>query len=238
MARQYFPGEDPVGRQIALDWDDKHPMSIVGVIDDIQEGQLDAGPRGAMYLPFYQHTDNGFVVLARTAQDETSLIPSLTSAIRSVDSAMALYEPMTMSRKIHDAPQTYLHRSSAWLVGGFAILALFLGVVGLYGIVSYSVGQRTREIGVRMALGAQRGSIYLMILSESGRLIAIGIAVGLVAAITAASLMRKLLFGVHAWDATTLIGVGVLLAASSLLASFLPARRAASMNPTEALRAE
>jgi predicted permease len=238
MARQYFFGEDAVGKQIAFEGDTKHPMSIVGVIDDIQEGQLDAAPRGAMYLPFYQHPNDGFIVLARTAQDESSLIPSLTSTIRSVDSSMALYEPMTMSQKIHDAPETYLHRSSAWLVGGFAFLALFLGVVGLYGIVSYSVGQRTREIGVRMALGAQRGSIYRMILSESGRLIAIGVVMGLVAAIASASLMRKLLFGVHAWDASTLVGVGILLAAASLLASFLPARRAASMNPTEALRAD
>lgn len=238
LATKYFPGEDPVGKQIAFDVNDKHPMSIVGVIDDIQEGQLDAAPRGAMYVPFYQHTDNGFVVLARTAQDESSLIPSLLSAIRSVDSSMALYEPMTMNQKIHDAPETYLHRSSAWLVGGFATIALFLGVVGLYGIVSYSVGQRAREIGVRMALGAQKSTIYRLILSESARLIFIGIAIGLVASITAASFMRKLLFGVQAWDATTLIGVGVLLAAASLLASFLPARRAASMNPTDALRSE
>jgi len=238
MARQYFPGEDPIGKQIALDGDGKNPMQIVGLIDNIQEGQLDAEPRGAMYMPFYQHRDNGFVVLARTAQDDASLLPALTSALRSIDPGMALYEPMTMDQKIHYAPSTYLHRSSAWLVGGFAVMALLLGVVGLYGVVAFSVSQRTREIGVRMALGAQRSTVYRMILSEAGRLIAAGVFIGLVAAITAAELMRKLLFGVQSWDAATLAGVGVLLAAASLLASFLPARRAASMNPTDALRAE
>jgi hypothetical protein len=238
MARQYFPGEDPIGKQIAFDGDGKNHMQIVGVIDNVQEGQLDAKPRGAMYMPFYQRRDNGFVVLARTAQDDASLLPTLISAIRSVDPGMALYEPMTMDQKIHDAPSTYLHRSSAWLVGGFATMALLLGVVGLYGVVAYSVSQRTREIGVRMALGAQRSTVYRMILSEAGRLIAAGVVIGLVAAITAAWLMRKLLFGVQSWDAATLAGVGILLAVSSLLASFLPAQRAASMNPTDALRAE
>jgi macrolide transport system ATP-binding/permease protein len=151
---------------------------------------------------------------------------------------MAIYNPMSMDQKIHDAPATYLHRSSAWLVGGFAVVALLLGVVGLYGVVAYSVGQRKREIGVRMALGAQRSTVYRMILFESGRLIGMGLAIGLVTAIMAASLMHKLLFGVQAWDAGTLTSVGLVLAAASLLASFMPARRAASMNPTEALRAE
>jgi macrolide transport system ATP-binding/permease protein len=236
MARQYLPGEDPVGKQIAFD--PKVPVLVIGVIDDIQEGQLDAAPRGAVYLPFYQTPSTGLVVLARTAQDDRSLLPTLTFAIASVDRGMAIYNPQTMDQKIHDAPATYLHRSSAWLVGGFAFVALLLGVVGLYGVVTYSVGQRKREIGIRMALGAQRSTVYRLILSESGRLIGMGVAIGLVSAITAASLMHKLLFGVKAWDATTLVGVGLVLAATSLLASFLPARRAASMNPTEALRAE
>ncbi|HEX4284752.1 MAG TPA: ABC transporter permease [Terracidiphilus sp.] len=238
MAKQYFAGENPVGQQIGFEPHDKHPMQIVGVMSDVQEGQLDAGPRAAMYLPFYQRPDNAFVVLVRSAHEDRSLLASLSSTLRSVDPGMALYQPMTMNQKIHDAPSTYLHRSSAWLVGGFAAMALLLGVVGLYGVIAYSVNQRTREIGVRMALGAQRTMIYRMILFEAGRLIGIGVVLGLVCSVVAATLMRKLLFGVQAWDAATLIGVGLLLAGSSLLASFLPARRAASMNPNDALRAE
>jgi ABC-type antimicrobial peptide transport system permease subunit len=123
-------------------------------------------------------------------------------------------------------------------VGGFAGLALVLGVVGLYGVIAYSVSQRTREIGVRMALGAQRSSVYRLILKEAGRLITAGVMVGLAGSVGAAMLMRKLLFGVQAWDAGTLIGVAVVLAVSALLASYFPARKAASVNPTEALRAE
>jgi predicted permease len=238
MAKQYFSGQDPVGKQIAFDPKDKKPMLIVGVIDDIQEGQLDAAPRGAMYLPFYQNPSTGFIVLARTAIDDRSLLPELSSAIASIDSGMAVYDPMTMDQKIHDAPATYLHRSSAWIVGGFAVIALLLGVVGLYGVIAYSVSQRTREIGVRMALGAQRGAVYRMILSEASRLILVGIIAGAIGAIGAATLMRKLLFGVKAWDAGTIAGVAFLLAAAALLATFLPAHRAAASNPMDALRTE
>src|ERR1035438_2635563 len=238
LAHQYFPGEEPIGKQIAFAANDKNHLQIVGVINDVQEGQLDAGPRGAMYLPFYQRPNDGFVILARTAQDDQMSLPSLITTIKTVDAGMALFQPMTMNQKIHDAPSTYLHRSSAWLVGGFAGMALLLGVVGLYGVVAYSVSQRTREIGVRMALGAQRSTVYRMILSEAGRLVGAGVTIGLVAAIFAAVLMRKLLFGVQSWDAATMVGVSLLLALASLLASFLPARRAASMNPTDALRAE
>jgi len=131
-----------------------------------------------------------------------------------------------------------LHRFSTWLVSGFAALALVLGVVGLYGVIAYSVSQRTREIGVRMALGAQRSSVYQLVLGEAGRLIGVGIALGLGSAVGAAMLMRSLLFGVQAWDVGTLIAVAVVLGVSAMLASFIPARRAAGVNPTEALRAE
>ena len=235
MAKEYFPGEDPVGKQIAMG---KDSILIVGEVYDVQEGQLDAAPRGAMYLPFAQNPQSYLSVLVRTSQSEQSLLPALTAAIHSVDPGLAIYDPMTMDQKIRDAPSTYLHRSSAWLVGGFAVMALLLGVVGLYGVIAYSVSQRTREIGVRMALGAERGNVYRMVLSEAGRLIVVGVAAGIVSAIPAALLMRSLLFGVRAWDAPTLVTVAVLLSGCALLGSYLPARRAASVSPAEALRTE
>jgi len=125
-----------------------------------------------------------------------------------------------------------------WLVDGFALIALVLGVVGLYGVVAYSVGQRTREIGVRMALGAQRGTVYAMVMRQAGWLTAIGVSIGLACSVGAASLGGKLLFGVAAWDVPTLTMVAIVLATASLTASFVPARRAASVNPMEALRTE
>jgi ABC-type antimicrobial peptide transport system permease subunit len=118
------------------------------------------------------------------------------------------------------------------------VVALVLSVVGLYGVIAYSVSQRTREIGVRMALGAQRSSVYKLVLGEAGRLIAVGVLVGLAGSVGAAMLMGKLLFGVQAWDAGTLVSVAVVLGAAAMMASYFPARRAASVNPTEALRAE
>jgi macrolide transport system ATP-binding/permease protein len=238
LAENYFPGEDPVGKQISLEGEKAPPILIVGQIDDIQEGQLDAAPRGAMYLPLYQDGETSFAVLARTAQNEETILPALQSTLRSIDPAMAIYDPMTMEGKIHDAPSTYLHRSSAWIVGGFAVIALVLGVVGLYGVVAYSVSRRTREIGVRMALGAQRGAVYSLVLRQAGWLTATGLAIGFVCSIGASVLMRKLLFGVEAWDVPTIAAVVVVLGCASMAASFLPARRAASVNPTDALRAE
>jgi predicted permease len=238
LAKQYLPGENPVGKQIAFDETEKSRMLIVGVVSDLQEGQLDAAPRAALYRPFNQNPANDFAVTVRTAQDETAILPSLSATIHQIDPEMAIYNPMTMDQKIHDAPSTYLHRSAAWLVGGFAAMALLLGVVGLYGVIAYSVSQRTREIGVRMALGAQRGSVYRLILNEAGRLIFIGVVFGLAGAVAAAVLMRKLLFGVPPWDAPTLAGVAIVLAVSALLASYIPARRAASVSPLEALRTE
>jgi ABC-type antimicrobial peptide transport system permease subunit len=143
-----------------------------------------------------------------------------------------------MTARVNDSQSAYLHRSLAWLVGGFAGMALLLGVVGLYGVIAYSVNQRVREIGIRMALGAQPGSVYRLILSEAGWLTILGIAVGAAGSVGAASLIRNLLFGVDSWDVTTLAAVAAILWVAALVASFLPARRAASVNPVEALRAE
>jgi ABC-type antimicrobial peptide transport system permease subunit len=143
-----------------------------------------------------------------------------------------------MSQVIGDSPSAYLHRASAWLSGAFGGLALLLSVVGLYGVISYSVSQRTREIGIRMALGAAPGSVYGMVLREAGLLIAVGILTGLVCSVAGAALIHKLLFGTQPWDTFTLAGVALSLAIFALLAIYLPARRAASVNPVEALHAE
>ena len=238
MAKQLFPGEDAVGKQIYYDDDPKLHVQIIGIVNDIQEGQLNAAPRSAIYVPFNQHPNSYFAVVARSSQAEDSLFAAMTAAIHQIDPGLAAFKPVTMKERIHDSPAAYLHRSSAWIVGGFATLALLLGVVGLYGVIAYSVSQRTREIGVRMALGAQRGAIYGLILKEAGWLAGAGIAVGLVCSVAAATLMRALLFGVQFWDISTLAGVSFVLAIAALLASYFPAHRAAAVDPVEALRAE
>lgn len=213
-------------------------MEIVGLVNDLQEGQLDAAPRAAIYLPSEQNPGNDFALVARTSQAEDTVLRAMTERIHRIDPGLAVFRPTTMRQRIHDSPAAYLHRASAWMVGGFATVALLLSVVGLYGVVAYSVSQRTREIGVRMALGAPRASVYGMILREAGLLTGVGIVLGLAGSLGAAMLMRKLLFGVAAWDAGTLAGVAVVLAVFAMLASFLPARRAAGVDPAEALRTE
>ena len=177
-------------------------------------------------------------MLFRSAQDERTILPIVAAAIHQLNPGVGVEEGSTMSEQINDSQTAYFHRSSAYLVGGFAALALVLSVVGLYGVIAYSVSQRTREIGVRMALGAPRSTVYGMILREAGWLTVIGIAAGVVGSIGAGLLMRSLLFGVKSWDVSTLLAVAVLLAGAAGGASYLPARRAASVNPVEALRAE
>ena len=239
LARQFLPGIDPVGKKIGdLSLSSGSLREIVGVVDDIREGELDSEIRPAIYYPMYQDPDDGFTVVVRTAVSPESILPALTAAIHQIDPGIGTSNETTMAAQIDGSQTTYLHRSAAYLVGGFAALALLLGVVGLYGVIAYSVSQRTREIGVRMALGAPRGSVYRLILKEAGWLTGAGITVGLVASLGAATLMRKLLFGTAAWDAGTLASVALVLAGAAMLASYIPARRAAGVDPAEALRTE
>ena len=239
LAEQYFPGVDPVGKQIGdVSLTPKSLRQVIGVVDNIKEGSLESELWPAVYFPFEQSADSYFSVVVRTSQSPESVIPSLLAAVHRAAPDFSTLEEDTMTRRIADSSSAYLHRSSTTLVGGFAGLALLLSAVGLYGAIAYSVSQRTREIGVRMALGAQRGSVYQLIMAEAGWVTGIGILVGLVAAVGVAALMRKLLFGVQAWDPSTLAAVAGILGLAALLASYLPARRAASVNPVEALRAE
>jgi predicted permease len=239
LARRYFPGEQPIGKSINFDGGKpEQAMQIIGIIDDIREGPLDTDARAAFYVPFDQHALAFFSVVARTSVDAQSLLPTLTATMRQIDAGIAAFGAATMDQRIHDSPPAYLHRASAWLVGSFAAIAFVLSVVGLYGVIAYSVSQRTREIGVRIALGAQRSMVYRLVLKQAVRLIGVGLIVGLAGSIAAASLIRNLLFGTQAWDTFTLATVVVVLGTSALAASYLPARHAASVNPLEALRSE
>jgi macrolide transport system ATP-binding/permease protein len=239
LADFYFPGEDPLGKQLGdTTLTPKSLLEIVGIVDNIREGALDQEIRPAMYVPFNQDPDSGFDLAVRTAQTPQAMLPVLAAAIREIDPDAVTSLPISMEDRIRNSPAAYMHRSAAWLVGGFAALALLLGVIGLYGVIAYSVSQRTREIGVRMALGAQRPAVYGMILQEAGILSAIGLGCGLLCSLASATLIQKLLFETPPRDVPTLTVVAMVLAAASMLASYIPARRAASVDPVEALRAE
>ena len=239
FARRFFPAEDPIGKKIGdIKLSPESMREIIGVVADVRESGLNDEIWPAEYESIYQDPGPYFALAVRTAQDEKTMLPLLVSTLRHVDPNLGVYGEETMQQQMESSQAALIHRFSTWLVGGFAAMALVLSVVGLYGIIAYSVSQRTREIGVRMALGAQRATVYQMVMRQAGWLTAIGVGSGLVCAIGAAVLMRKVLFGVAAWDVPTLAGVAAVLSVASLLASFLPARRAASVNPCDALRAE
>jgi len=239
MARRFFADEDPLGKTIGdRDLSPASLEQIVGVVSDVREGGLELEIKPAMYHPYKQDITQGFFVAVRTAQDPASMIPVIEAEIHHVDPKIGVRNQFTLAQHIDNASTAFLHRSSATLAVGFAAMALLLGVIGLYGVIAYSVSRRTREIGVRMALGAQRSAVYRLILAEAGWVAALGIIAGLACSIAAGGLLRSFLFGVGAWDVPTLSMVATALGVCTLLASYLPARRAAGVNPIEALREE
>jgi macrolide transport system ATP-binding/permease protein len=244
LARRYFANQDPIGKQIFYHAHDialeasQPPIQIVGVIADIKQSSLDESGRADVYTPFAQSPDSGFAVAVRTSQDAASMLPLITSTLHKIDSTIVVVDASTMTDIIEHSWAAYMHRASAWLAGTFAALALLLSAVGLYGVIAYSVSRRTREIGVRMALGATRSSVYHLILKEAGWLTLVGLVIGVLGSIAAGVFMRSLLFGVRSWDVSILGAVTAVLVTSALLASYIPARRAASVDPVEALRAE
>ena len=169
---------------------------------------------------------------------EESLLPVLASAVHEIDPGISTFAPRTMIDIVTQSQPAYLRRSSAALVGAFAAIAWLLGVVGLYGTVAYSVSQRTREIGIRMALGGAQGGVRGLIVREAATLILTGLSLGAVCAVGAAVSMKGLLFGVSSWDAPTIVAAAALLGASAIVASLVPARRASRVDPAIALRAE
>ncbi|HEY2468032.1 MAG TPA: ABC transporter permease [Terracidiphilus sp.] len=239
LARKFFPGEDPVGQKIANDEGGRDTeWQIVGLVSDVHEGALDATVAPTEYFPLSQTGDSSFTLVVRTRQDAGALLPELVAMLHQIDPNLGVSDEGTLLAKIEGTQAALLHRFAAWLIGGFAGVALVLGVVGLYGVIAYSVSQRTREIGVRMALGAPRDAVYGLVMRQAGWLTLTGLVLGLASAVGVATLIRKMLFGVAAWDAVTLAAVAAVLGAAAMAASFAPARRAASVDPVQALRSE
>ena len=239
LAKIAFGNEDPVGKQIVFTYSPtEKPREVVGVVSDVHEGELDNENKPAIYTPFAQGPDSIFAVVVRSDLDPAVLRSALEKAVHSVDPGIVLYQMQTMQDLIAQSPVAVLHRYPAWLVSLFATSALLLGVVGLYGIVSYSVSQRTREIGVRMALGAPRSNVLGLVLGNGARLAAVGIVSGLAAAVVAGYFLRSVLFGVQPWDLATLMIVAAVLSSISMLASYIPARRASRLDPVRALHYE
>ena len=238
LTQRYFPGEDPIGKRIYEDSAPDKPMELVGIVDDIKEGPIQTSNIPVLYIPFEQNPVDWFAILVRTSLKEQAVLTAIPPTVHEIDPDISVSNVAGMRAQITNSPAAYFHRSSAWLAASFASIALVLGIVGLYGVVAYSVSHRTREIGVRMALGARPGSVYRLIFGEVSRLIAAGTVLGIGGSLSAARLIRGLFYEMKPWDIQTVTIVSTVLILSSLLASYIPARRAASVSPVDALRSE
>ncbi|HEY3770491.1 MAG TPA: ABC transporter permease [Candidatus Angelobacter sp.] len=239
LVDRYMHGLDPLKQQIVFTYSDKEkPRQVIGVVRDVKEGPLDTPARPAIYTPIEASPYLYFSLIIRTQQRPDALVTEVKNAVHQVDPDAVTYEVETMEDRIQRSPAAFLHRYPAVLAGVFAGLALLLGTIGLYGLVAYSVSQRTQEMGIRMALGAQRSNVLHMILLQGVRLIAPGIAVGIAAGVMVSYLMRSMLFGIHSWDPAIFALVTALLTVVTLAASYIPARTATKVDPMVALRYE
>ncbi len=238
LAEKLFAKQDPVGRRIIFEGGEPKPFEIVGVVDDERVGELDEEAAAVVYHPYLQEPWTKLNLVVRTAGDPVGIVNAVRGEVRAIDPDLALYSVVTMEQLIAERPSTFLRRYPALLMVVFAAIALILAAIGIYGVISYSVNQRTHEIGVRMALGAQRRDVLRLIIGQGLVLILFGVGGGLAAALALTRLMHSLLFGVSATDPLTFIIVTALLALVALLACYIPARRATKVDPLIALRYE
>jgi putative ABC transport system permease protein len=252
FARKYFPDADPLGKRIRLH--ERSPMTcctaagpvenvwreIVGVVADVRQANLDEQPAQTMYRPYTQIVEHDMflMVRARSAADATRLATNLRSQLMALDASKFWDDVRPMRDVINDSGSVRLRRFVLILLGTFAVIAMLLAAVGTYGVMAYTVADRTREIGIRVALGATRSMVLTHVLSETLRLTLAGLVIGALAAQALTRFIASMLFGVSSSDAVTYVGVAIVLAGVALLASYVPARRATQIDPLVALRQE
>jgi len=238
FARRYFPDRDPMGRRIKRGpRASKAPWAtIVGVVGNIKSDGFDQPDQPHLYFPILQNLGYAIAVYLRTDANPTSLTQSLREQVRAVDPNLPIFGERTMENVVSDSLAQ--RRFAMQVVGLFGLLAMILAGIGIYGVMAYSVSQRTREIGIRIALGASRGTILRWVLRQGMTLIVVGVSLGLVGAFALTRLLRSLLFGVAPTDLVTYVSLAALLALVALLACYIPARRATKVDPLVALRYE
>lgn len=237
--KQYARGENPIGKRIKFTYSPTQKYrEIVGVVGNVAEGGLDSPDEPSLFLPFSQDANSFINYIVRTSGKPDDAVGAVRASLRGLDPQLVLIQPLTMEQIIAQSPSVFLRRYPAYLIGSFAALALVLAMIGLYGLISYSVAQRTRELGIRLALGAQQHDVMRLVLGEGARLTLIGVVFGLAAAFGLTQLMRSLLFGVSAVDPATFASVAAALALAAIVSCYIPARRAMRTDPLTALRYE
>jgi predicted permease len=231
MARRYWPGRDPVGTTIRFG---RGPVMIVGVARDGKYSRLSEEPRNYLYLPALQNYRPDLLLHVRTNGDPSLVLPAVRSVARDLDANLPLFDVRTVEE--HMRISTFIVRMAASMLGLFGVLGMLLAGVGLYGVIAFNAAQRTREIGLRMALGAGRGQVVWLVLRDGFTLAAVGIAAGLGLALGAGRLVAGQLTGVSGADPVSFAGTAALLATVAAVACLLPARKASALNALTALR--
>ena len=236
FAREHFNGANPLGKRLKLGWGGEAPKEIVGVVGNVRHRSLSDSTRSEMYVPQAQFANAGITLIVRSSVNPESLINAVKQQVHTLDPEIPLTAVKTLDAYRHEA--LALPRFNTFLIGVFAFLALALTLIGLYGVMSYSVTQRTQEIGIRMALGAQMKDVLHMIVGQGMKLVAVGVLLGWAGAFTVTRLLRSWLYEVSPGDPLTFVGVALLLTTVALLACWIPARRATKVDPMVALRCE
>jgi predicted permease len=236
LAQQLWPNTDPVGKRLVLQGD---AMQVVGVAGEMRIWTISDTNRPLIFYPLAQHFQNTVTIVVRTGMDPLQITASVKQAVAQLDPDMPVYNIRSLDQQIASSPMGMAPmRMGTIIAGGQGLIALFLATLGLYGLISHSVKQRTHEIGIRLALGATRGKVLRILIRQGLRLVLIGLGLGLAAAFLLTRVLSSVLYGVKATDLPTFGGVSLLLACVALFASYIPARRAAFIEPMQALRAE